>query len=641
MEGIYIVSAILLIILGHIIKSMRWKQLISVYEDVEITELLLAMSAGQAINMIIPYRLGDIYKIWRVGKKNLDNGYVLSLATVIVDTIIDMVTVGIAFVLLYIFNIHTDIVKNMAIHYGILSIIVVAICIMAVVKKKYVKWFIQKIAGFFNTNIERKLLMASYTLLASMKDIFKREKIMKIFICTIGVWGCYFLSYDFFTMFLQSKGYSFTLTSVFKTIFSMSGDALFLECYSMGETTSWLFWFGLYFAIPLLLIIVGVSLLKKTHRFQIRKRKSNRIIPQINETERLSFLNIYFNGDNMEYFNAYLSINEDVSVLRDCSAGSNATTILAMNEETTFYRKYAFGTDAQKLNEQIEWLESYKNMLPLCTILNKKYKNDICYYDMEYLVDAISYFQYIHTASLLNSWNILKEVLDSLNKNLYSKTMRNATTEVVKEYVEKKVLDNIKKINQWCRKYYNGLFENDVVYINGNQYNNLKYFEKYLNEEYLLSIFSNDAWAVIHGDLTIENIVCFQGRKHEWYLIDPNTGSMHETPYLDYAKLLQSLHGKYEFFMMVKDVRVTENKIEYIFTDSMIYQALYEKYQEYLYNNFSEEQCRSIYYHEAIHWLRLMPYKIHKNPQSAVVFYAGMLMVLNDIERMFEFEKDS
>ncbi len=640
MEGVYIVSAIFLLILGHIIKSIRWKQLIFVYEDVDVTSLLLAMSVGQAINMIIPYRLGEIYRIWRVGKKDLDNGYVLSLATVIVDTVIDTVTVGIAFVLLYIFNIHTDIVKDMAVHYGVLSVIVVAVCAMAVVKKKYVKYLIQKIASLFNVNIERKLLMASYTLLTSMKDIFKREKIMKIFACTIGVWGCYFLSYDCFTMFLQLKGYSFTLTSVFKTIFSMTGDALFLECYNMGKTTSWLFWFGLYFAIPLILIIIGVSLVRKAHRFQIREHKSNRIIPQINEAERLSFLNIYFNGDNMEYFNAYLSINEDVSVLRDCTAGSNATTILAMNEENTFYRKYAFGADAKKLNEQTEWLETYKDVLPLCKILNKKYENDICYYDMEYLVEAIGYFQYIHTAPLSNSWDILKEVLDSLNKQLYTHTMRNATTEVVKAYIDTKVLENVKNVNQWCRKYYNGLLENDIVYINGNKYKSLKYFEKYLNEEYLLSVFSDDAWAVIHGDLTIENIVCFQGKKHDWYLIDPNTGSMHETPYLDYAKLLQSLHGKYEFFMMVKDVRVTENKIEFIFTGSMIYQALYEKYQEYLYDNFSKEQCRSIYYHEAIHWLRLMPYKIRKNPQSAVIFYAGMLMVLNDIEKMFEVEKD-
>ena len=92
-------------------------------------------------------------------------------------------------------------------------------------------------------------------------------------------------------------------------------------------------------------------------------------------------------------------------------------------------------------------METYKDVLPLCKILNRKYENDICYYDMEYLVEAIGYFQYIHTAPLSNSWDILKEVLDSLNEQLYTHTMRNATTEVVKAYIDTKVLENVKNVN--------------------------------------------------------------------------------------------------------------------------------------------------------------------------------------------------
>jgi hypothetical protein len=58
------------------------------------------------------------------------------------------------------------------------------------------------------------------------------------------------------------------------------------------------------------------------------------------------------------------------------------------------------------------------------------------------------------------------------------------------------------------------------------------------------------------------------------------------------------------------------------------------KYRAYLNTLFSEEQVVSIYLHEAIHWLRLMPYKIKKDSRKAVVFYAGMLMVLHDVEQI-------
>jgi len=92
--------------------------------------------------------------------------------------------------------------------------------------------------------------------------------------------------------------------------------------------------------------------------------------------------------------------------------------------------------------------------------------------------------------------------------------------------------------------------------------------------------------------------------------------------------------------MKVKDVSVTGNHVEYLFTGSMAYQKIYEKYKAYLFQNFSYKQVKSIFYHETVHWLRLMPYKIRKNPKSAVIFYAGMLMVLSDVEAMFGQKRD-
>ena len=34
--------------------------------------------------------------------------------------------------------------------------------------------------------------------------------------------------------------------------------------------------------------------------------------------------------------------------------------------------------------------------------------------------------------------------------------------------------------------------------------------------------------------------------------------------------------------------------------------------------------------------LRLMPYKINKNGKRAVIFYAGLIVVLNEVIEMFE-----
>ena len=52
--------------------------------------------------------------------------------------------------------------------------------------------------------------------------------------------------------------------------------------------------------------------------------------------------------------------------------------------------------------------------------------------------------------------------------------------------------------------------------------------------------------------------------------------------------------------------------------------------------NLGEERTRSVYFHEMIHWIRLMPYKLAKDERRSLIFYAGMLMVMHDVVAMYE-----
>ena len=162
-----------------------------------------------------------------------------------------------------------------------------------------------------------------------------------------------------------------------------------------------------------------------------------------------------------------------------------------------------------------------------------------------------------------------------------------------------------------------------------------------LSEEHLSDIFKNDTYSEIHGDLTIENIICTRNADGEddFYIIDPNTGNVHDSSNLDYGKLLQSIHGGYEFLMATKNVSIERNRINFVFTKSEAYTYLYDMLDKYMREHFAKERVKSIYYHEIIHWLRLMPYKIEKNGKRVLLFYAGMLMVMNDVINNFEEEK--
>jgi len=71
-----------------------------------------------------------------------------------------------------------------------------------------------------------------------------------------------------------------------------------------------------------------------------------------------------------------------------------------------------------------------------------------------------------------------------------------------------------------------------------------------------------------------------------------------------------------------------------LITRSEAYVQLYNKYKEYLRSRFDKNEMLSIYYHEVVHWIRLIPYKIRKDEKLAVAFYTGLLTVLNDVLRI-------
>lgn len=263
-----------------------------------------------------------------------------------------------------------------------------------------------------------------------------------------------------------------------------------------------------------------------------------------------------------------------------------------------------------------------------------------CYYDMSYYPNAVGLFEYAHSMPVDKSWNVIQNALETLENSIYKIDVRKADKETINNYIRSKVQKNLEKIKNARR--IKKLQHYETIFINGIEYKNLGFYEKYLSVEYLSKVFEHDTYAIIHGDLTIENIICIHDEigNDDFYIIDPNTGNIHNSPNLDYGKLLQSIHGGYEFLMTTKNVKVNENHIDFLFTKSSIYVELHKKLKEYMKNHLGEKRTKSIYFHEIIHWLRLMPYKIEKDEKKALLFYAGMLMVMNDVIAMYE-EKEN
>lgn len=501
--------------------------------------------------------------------------------------------------------------------------------------RAFIKRIIISLAKIFNQKIETHILQISWALIWNFKDIFLKISKIKLVIYTIGMWSCYVASYMMYAKYLTASGEVTNWGEIFVLLFAENGiknSTLVTSGYVSNISI-----FAVYMLLPLFILLIISIFIASNHSYANSEEISYlNLLPHLDLRERLNFLENYFFNENKDYVNNYLKINQEISIVRDFSAGSNATTMLCMDGEALFFRKYAFGDDGEKLYQQILWIQSNCEHLALPQILRYEKTGAYCYYDMPYNVNAVGLFEYVHSMPIENAWEMIRNVLESLESSIYKKDNELANRDIINHYISTKVEKNIDKIKN--SRSISNLLQYEKIFINGVEYNNFNFYKKYLDSEYLYEVFKNDEYSIIHGDLTIENIICTRNTlgMDEFYIIDPNTGNVHESPNLDYAKLLQSLHGGYEFLMSTKNVTVVDNKVNFLFTKSSAYRELHNILQGYMLEHFGAERTKSIYFHEIIHWLRLMPYKIDKDDKRSVLFFAGMLIVMHDVVEIFE-----
>ncbi|WP_297416782.1 lysylphosphatidylglycerol synthase transmembrane domain-containing protein [Clostridium sp.] len=644
MRYFILILAILMLLLGHYFKMLRWRQFVQIYEKPKNNVLLKSLIIGYMVNFCLPFRVGDLIRGIYSGRK-MKNGICFSIATVIVDKYLDVIVVGFLFLLFYLCSFQKITLLYSLLFYFGFSIIALFFSILSIRYNKYLKILTKKISSIFNDEIELNLLYFSWSIISVFKDMYEKVNRKKLISNTVLMWFLYIISYYLFALFLSTFQSEVKLIDIFNLLFNSNN--IFMSTITVSHTSSNLILqfpliMSIYILTPLIILYI-VSIFKAKVNNTLTDNSDNefevkylKMLPHINANEKLAFLKAYFSGLEREYFKQYLRINRDISIMNDYSAGSNATTMLCANGKESFFRKYAFGEDGDKLYEQIKWLHEHEHVLTLPKIISEDKGKGYCYYDMTYDNSYVGFFNYIHSMPIEDSWKIIEQALSDLEEKLYYINIRKADKDTIKKYIDTKVIQNIKKIKK--AKSLRNLMEYDELIINGIRYKNLNYFSKYFTFKFLYDVFKEDIYSDIHGDLTIENLICRRKSeyKSEYYIIDPNTGNVHNSSNLDYSKLLQSLHGGYEFLMNTRKVDVSKSNINYLYIKSSAYNELFERYKKFLEEKFTYNKVKSIFFHEIVHWLRLMPYKIEKEGKRAVLFYAGLVIVVNEVVKMYE-----
>jgi hypothetical protein len=364
MNYLVLLLAIFTLLLAHYFKMLRWKQFVEVYERPKDDILLKSLAIGYMINFCLPFRAGELIRAIYSGRK-MRNGIFFSLATVIVDKYLDVIVVGFLFLSFYLCGFGNKTLLESIIFYLSCSIILLIFSVLAIKYSKYLKIITKKISSLFNSEIELNLLYFFWSIISIFKDMYKKLNRTRLISNTIFMWFLYIISYYFFAVFASGFQNKLTLVDIFNLLFA-SNNILMPTIGISHNTNDLMFKFpfilGIYVLTPVIILYI-ISLLKYNINNSINKSEDEfidmnylRILPHINRNEKLKFLETYFQGMDREYLKKYLDINRDISIINDYSAGSNATTMLCTNGQQSFFRKYAFGDDGEKLYEQIGWL---------------------------------------------------------------------------------------------------------------------------------------------------------------------------------------------------------------------------------------------------------------------------------------------
>ena len=68
-----LLASVLLLLLGHLFRILRWEQFIRIYERPMRGAMLRGMAGGYAVNFLLPFHIGDIFRAWFTGRK-MKNG---------------------------------------------------------------------------------------------------------------------------------------------------------------------------------------------------------------------------------------------------------------------------------------------------------------------------------------------------------------------------------------------------------------------------------------------------------------------------------------------------------------------------------------------------------------------------------------
>ena len=587
--------SIFIYILSLIIRTFRSVYILSDYVHKPAKYYLRSLWIADILGLLLPHFISNIIRV-SVFSKYTKTSFRMSFGLYFIELFFDLL---ISIIILYILKIQ-----------NIYTIIIFLILLLAIlfINSSILKKIYYLLSSLFNDSIKSVLLGLYWSLFRIRNNIFKIKKKLIIFILLSIVFNITLL----FSIFIFSK--YLNDDTIIKTLFSQFNLIIpsnITELNSLLKNNNTIYTI-LYILIPNIIVTI-LSFIPFNER---NKNYQLKIIPYVSQDSSLHFFDYYFNNKYTINDEIYYNIINNSYVIKDISAASEAKTFLIENNGILLVRKVAIGNAAIKLKTQFEWL-CKNNKLSLPKIIDNIEKENLFSYDMEYFGNAETLFTNTHYLTLEQSWTIIKNILSDLNDTYitYNDT-KTYNTKFFENYIKNNI--NISLTNSEINKF----LEYNEIIVNYEIVPNILNMSQAL-EKYIMQL--NYDIKYIHGDLTMENILV--DSNVNYIIIDPSP--MYNNIFSEYAKLFQSLHGKYEYLKKSKNWNIDRNHIKYADYSTKKYEDLFINLKNYITEKHGIDGLKATYFYEGICHLRTLSYMTRLKNENAILMLALSGKALN------------
>lgn len=610
----FILASASLMLVAHTVRALRWRLLLPKARGIQ---LLFAVCLGSLCNMFIPFRLGEFVRmlyVWKTTPHNFEQ----SAASVLVERTTDLLALFLLCLPLALFI--PEVRDLLYGPFGVGFCWGVAALLVGVSLRRSAAFrrAVGACAGIFNERISFGILRCSWSFATAI--IGPSVVSWRYLSLTLLMWALYMTAY---ASLLWHMDISFT-----EVLATFHGTPLRSVYESMASVDNYL----PLVAVCILPLFAGVIyivvreriamlkslsrlLLKHTTSVDMEDMSGQSAFQQHNDyqTYLLSLFGVFQTPFDRFY---RLGLN-GATVVKFLMGGSGAITAMVQTREAMNIRKFSMGPAGGKLRSQAEWLERERDVLPLAQVIGEKTGDGWYYYDMPYLDTSANLYERVHLRGVQYGHDMLDRILDRLEKYHDRGGAGVADTAVVDRYIADKIIKNFEYIKDRA----GSMVDLSRFAING-EWHSIESWDALLRPELLRSLFSTRNTSSIHGDLTLENIITLAGGNEQWFIIDPNGGNIFDSPFLDWAKLFQSLHLGYEILNKSVSCMVENNNISFIAPYTTVYESMYAHLRQRAERRFGSEGLGEIYLHEIVHYLRLIPYKFVVNEYRGMLFFA-------------------